>query len=165
MDFEKEFDIVKIPKSKIAFPLRAFSREELFERASLRVARVVREMLEETGSSHSRLLEAPLLPDILTEIGRSVTITEGGWREHVIPCRVIIYEIHRMFANAESDESVAQFIREHVMIVRVSDEERRRLDSRDSKLKQRMPKDWEFGHDKFDRFLKAGIKFERYKTL
>jgi len=162
MKLQKPADTREVSESKIKYPLRNYTPEERLERASLRVALVIREMLEETGHSHSRLLEGPLLPDDLTEIGMSDSITEGGWREHVVPCRVVIYECHRRFASGESDADVAKYIRDHVKIVRISDAERRLLDGRESGLKQSMPGDWKYGDDIFRRLANVGVKWTKY---
>jgi len=77
-----------------------FSRAERLERASLRVAMLIRGMWEEKGSSDTRLLETLLLPDDLTIVGRSRALRGKGRREHVVPRLVIIAECHKMLRMA-----------------------------------------------------------------
>jgi hypothetical protein len=47
-----------------------FTREELIQRAFLRIARNVRDMWEESGSSDTRLFMEPLIPDSFVIVGQ-----------------------------------------------------------------------------------------------
>jgi hypothetical protein len=144
----------------VELPAR-FSKAELFDRAALRVAAHIRGLLEEKGSSDTRLLEALFIPDELTVVGRSRACVGEGHREHVVPRRVVIKECHRMIETGATDAEVARFIRDTVRIVRISDEERRRLDSRDQLgLRQEMPAGWKIGGDLFARLKAAQIEWE-----
>lgn len=142
---------------------RDYSKAERLERASLRVAVHIRELWEETGKSHSRLLDGLFLPDQLVLAGHSHAFSGTGRREHVVPLRVVINECKRLIEKEHaSDQAVAAFIRNHVKIVMISHEECERLDRRDpskqsKSLKQRMPDDWEIGHDIFARLEAVGI--------
>ncbi len=138
-----------------------FSPRERLERASLRVAMHIRGLWEEKGSSDTRLLEALLIPDELVLVGRSKAFPGKGRREHVVPRLVIIAECHGMLAKGATDEAIAAFIRDHVKIVMISEDECRRLDrSTDLGLRQRMPADWKVGDDVFARLKAAGIDWE-----
>jgi len=135
-----------------------YTREERWDRACLRVAIVIRGMWEEKGSSDSRLLESMMLPDDLTMVGKSVALTGRGRREHVVPRLVIVNECHRMLACGATDAEVAAYIKDHVRIVLVTDEERLRLDRVDQMgLRQTMPPGWMPGHDIFARLAAADI--------
>lgn len=137
-----------------------FSREELLHRSTLRVAHVIRGMWEENRSSHSRLVDSPLIDDELVTIGRS---TSDGTkrREHVIPCVMIVRACHEMLSREASDEDIAAFIRQHLKIIHVTHEEARRLDSVNALgLRQSMPENWQFGDDPYARLQAAGIEWE-----
>lgn len=141
-----------------------FSREELLHRATLRVAHVIRGMWEEKQSSHSRLVDRPLIDDELVTIGRSTSIGAKR-REHVIPCVMIVRACHEMLTRDASDEDVAAFIRQHLKIVHVTPEEARRLDSVNAVgMRQCMPANWQFGDDPYARLRAAGIEWEPIET-
>ena len=120
-----------------------FSEEELIQRAFLRTASVMFGMWEEKGSSDTRLLLPPLIPDKFVKVGESVAGKEH--REHVIPRNVICNQCHKMFEEGSSIESVAKFIRKHLKIVYISKEEQQKLDRGNQlNLRQRMPDYWSF---------------------
>jgi hypothetical protein len=140
-----------------------FDDAELLNRACLRAAMVIRGMWEEKGSSDTRLLEEPLIPDRLTLVGRSRALKPGErhHREHVVPRLVIIKECHRRLHDGALDSEIAAFIRDTVRIVLISGDECRRLDRRNELgLRQLMPSDWQPGGDLFARLHAAGIKWE-----
>lgn len=142
-------------------PIRNFSDAELLERASLRVAMFMRGMWEEKGSSDSRLLFDPWMPDRLTTMGRSHACTGKIYREHVVPRVLIAREVHKMFGDGRSDADVARYIRDHVKIVEITKEEADRLDrANQTNLKTRMPDGWAAGGDVYARLAAAGIAWE-----
>lgn len=141
---------------------REYSKAERLERACLRAARNIGELWEEKGSSDTRLLDGVLFPDELTVVGRSLAYADKGHREHVVPRLVIAVRCHEMFAAGASDAEVAQFIREHLAIVLITNEECERLDRKDQfALRQTMPADWAVGGDIFARLTAAGITWRR----
>ncbi len=118
---------------------REYSFEERHERACLRAAMNIRGLWEEKGSSNTRLIEGLLLPDDFTVVGHSRAFSGQGRREHVIPRLVVIKEVHDMLERGATDAQIAIFIRDHVKIVRISNEECSRLDRKDQLgLRQRM---------------------------
>ncbi len=126
----------------------------------MRVAQHIRGLYEEKGSSDTRLLEALLLPDELTVMGRSKAWSGGGRREHVVPRRVVIEHCHNMIEAGEKDAAVAAFIREHVKIVLITKDEAARLDSSAQLgLRQTMPAGWQVGDDVYARLHAAGIEW------
>ncbi len=140
---------------------RNYTRDELWERASLRATMHIRGLWEEKGSSDTRLLEGLILPDAFTLVGRSRAWSPPGRREHVIPRVVVVGECHRMLERGETDDAIAAFIRKHVQIVLISTEECERLDRRDQLgLRQTMPVGWSFGDDVFARLVVAGIDWD-----
>jgi hypothetical protein len=120
----------------------------------------IRGLWEEKGSSDTRLIEGLLLPDDFTVVGRSLAFSERGRREHVIPRLVVIKEVHDMLERGATDAQIAGFIRDHVKIVMISNEECLRLDRKDQLgLRQRMPTGWVFGDDIFARLSAAEIEW------
>lgn len=140
--------------------MTTFSEEELIQRAFFRVASVMFGMWEEKGSSDTRLLLSPLIPDAFMAVGESVAGKE--YREHVIPRNVICYQCHKMFEEGSSVETVANFVRKHLRIVYISREEQEKLDKGNQlNLRQRMPDGWSFDSgDLYARFNAAGIKIK-----
>lgn len=138
-----------------------FTDEQLLERACLRVAMVIRGMWEEKGSSDTRLLCPPLIPDNLVIVGRSLAYKGRGRREHVVPRLVIIKECHAMLERGATDTMIADLIRSHTRIVLVTEEESRTLDQvQQLGLRQQMPTGWQFGGDLFSRLALAKIAWE-----
>jgi hypothetical protein len=142
-------------------PIRNFSDSELLERACLRVAMFMRGMWEEKGSSDSRLLFDPWIPDKLVIAGRSRACVGEVYREHVVPRVHIANEVHRMFAAGCTDQQAAFYIREHVKIVEITKAEAARLDGKsNSNVKTKMPDGWQPGGDIYARLKFAGIEWD-----
>ncbi|MGN6363667.1 hypothetical protein [Asticcacaulis taihuensis] len=141
---------------------RAYTSGERLERACLRVAMHIRGLWEEKGSSDTRLLDGLFLPDEFTVVGKSLNYDGRGRREHVVPRLVVIKECHDMLERGEGDREIAKFIRDHVKIVLISQEEQERLDRREQlALRQTMPSGWTFGGDVYARLTHAGIEWSR----
>lgn len=122
-----------------------------------RVAMVLFETWEE-GWGHTRLLDEPLVPNWLVEVGQSCKGAE--YREHVVPLRLVYNECETMFASGKPLSTVARFLEHHVKIVRVSREEQRRIDY-ELGLKTRMPPGWVFNEgDIYARLRAAGVEWE-----
>jgi len=139
---------------------REYSFDERYERACLRAAMNIRGLWEEKGSSDTRLIEGLLLPDEFTVVGHSRAFSGRGRREHVIPRLVVIKEVHDMLERGATDVQIAEFIRAHVKIVMISDEECLKLDRKDQLgLRQRMPMGWAFGDDIYARLSVAEIEW------
>lgn len=142
-----------------------FTSEELIDRAFLRATTVMYGMWEERGSSDTRLLLPPLIPDEYVIVGESMNGKEH--KEHVVPRVVIINECHKMFNVGQGLDNVASFVRKYLKIVYISRQEQERLDKRGSgflNLRQKMPKGWSFdGGDMYARFIEAGIVVNFYQ--
>ena len=143
--------------------MRNFSEEDLIQRAFQRVAMVMFGMWEEKGSSDTRLLLPPLIPDEFVIVGESAAGREN--REHVIPRNIICYRCHEMFSAGSSTEAVAAFIRRYLQIVHISKEEQQRLDSgKELNLRQRMPDGWSFESGNLYARLEAAKIEVKFKT-
>jgi len=133
-----------------------FTREEMIHRAFLRIARNIHDLWEETGHSDTRLFLEPLIPRSFVIVGQSKA--GGYYNEHVVPRVVILRKCHEMFANGESIEAVAEFIRKFLQIVLISNAEQGKLDLN---FKQKMPDGWSFeSGDVFQRLRSADIDFD-----
>jgi hypothetical protein len=133
-----------------------FSREELIQRAFLRIARNVHD--KETGRSDTRLFLEPLIPRSFVIVGQSKA--GGYYKEHVVPRVVILKKCHEMFANGESIEAVAEFIRKFLKVVLISNAEQEKVDLN---IKQKMPDGWSFeSGDVFQRLRSADIDFDLF---
>ncbi|MDP3777564.1 MULTISPECIES: hypothetical protein [Methylotenera] len=116
-----------------------FTVEQLQERAFLRVARVLFELWEEGCGIHTRILDW-LIPDEYVLIGSSTI--EASYREHVVPCVVIIDHCILLFEKNTSLEEVANEIRRLLKIAKITREEAEKID-KVLKLKTRMPNGWD----------------------
>lgn len=116
---------------------------------------------EETGYSDTRLLEAMILPDVLTVAGFSAAAEEASMRrEHVVPRIFIIDECKRMLRVGEPDAAIAGLINHNTKIVYVSPSQQKILDSKyHLNLSRKMPDGWKFGDDIFARLSKAKIEW------
>lgn len=141
-----------------------FTADQLIDRVFLRISYVMHSMWEETGSSDTRLLDEPLVPDRYVVVGESRRGTEC--REHVIPRKVVCEQCHSMFAHGATIEQVAAFLRSYVKVVRISKDERHVLDHGSKlNLRQRMPVGWSFEDgDVFARLALGGIVFSQIGT-
>lgn len=132
------------------------------QRAFHRAAYVIHHMWEEKGSSDTRLLIPPLIPDDFVIVGESIAGRDH--REHVIPRKVICCRCHEMYKNGATIDEVATFIQNNLKIVYISREEQRRLDSRNElNLRQCMPIGWAFETGNiYERLNVAGVKIIFY---
>lgn len=98
-----------------------FSKAERHARACLRAARVMREFWEEKGSSDTRLLLEPLVPEELVLVGESLNGFEH--KEHVVPSLVICQLYHEIFecggneptsSTGAAFPAVAQHLNKHL---------------------------------------------------
>ena len=138
---------------------RDYTMAERHDRACMRIAMHIRGLWEETGRSDTRLLEGLFLPDAFTVIGHSHNFTGKGRREHVVPRLFVIEKCIEMLDLGQDDKAIAEFIREHVKIIMISDEEQVRLDSRTTGLRQKMPKDWQPGGDIYARLKEVNVEW------
>ena len=106
---------------------------------------VMRGMWEEKGSSDTRLMLEPLIPNDSVFIGSSKR--GGHHREHVVPRRAICIAAHELLKQGISDLELSRFIWGHVAIAKVHEEECQRMDRKaELGLRQLMPKGWTFEH-------------------
>jgi hypothetical protein len=145
---------------------RRFSHEEMLGRAFYRIAWNIRSMWEEKGSSDTRLLIEPMIPDDFVLVGQSKAAVDKAnqYKEHVVPRMMICEECHRMFEHGACVEDVGRFIRKYLKIVLLTKEEQDRLDKwANLKLRQSMPTGWTFRDGSvFARLEFARIEFDLY---
>lgn len=146
--------------------VRQFTLEDQKTEAYLRIANVLyshwrvssnEEKSKLACGGHSRLFDV-LIPDYFIQKG--VSVNGKGHKEHVVPCNQIRNYSYNMFNHGYLVEDVAQMIKEHLIIVEITKEEQIMIDS---KYKDNMPDDWEFGQDPYRRLREVEIKWESYE--
>jgi len=98
--------------------------------------------------------------DKLITIGKSAAVTTNPsapqWREHIVPCMMIIEEAVRLFEEGEAIATVAQMLKTNLAIVVITAEEAKRLDA---VYQTTMPEGWEFGDSVTARLDVMGIAY------
>jgi hypothetical protein len=138
------------------------AREELAAKTFLKVADAIHELWKQKGSSDTRLLDRPWIPNDMVTVGESHAGKDR--REHLIPRMMICMRAREMFADGRSPDDVAAFLRAHVKIVLISKAEQERLDNKEHlNLRQGMPDGWSFeSGDVYARLTAAEISFRLY---
>ncbi len=111
--------------------------------------------------------------DELIVLGHSPNgfISNNPWREHVVPVCLIKDQAIKMAEQGASVNVIADFIRHHLYIVHITNDERKQLDSNKQEggynLKTSMPEDWIFGCNPLERLTAAGIeiKYDKQTSL
>ena len=109
--------------------------------------------------------------DPFITIGRShnaIRLNENQrHREHVVPAVRIKEKAYEMACGYAPAEEIAEFLRCHLLIVLITKEEAKLLDTRITeggvKLKTSMPDYWVWGDDPLDRLKDVGISIELYE--
>ena len=136
-----------------------FTHAELKHRAMMRVARILYERWEESGTADTRLFEEALVPKEFTHVGTS---TKGGeHNEHLVP-RALLRDIcMKEFDRGRPIEEVAETISSLLKTADITQEEARRLDH-ELQLRTEMPKGWDWqSGDYMARLRCAGIKLRK----
>lgn len=134
----------------------SYTKAQIKKRRCLLLANVLHCHYEEGTGVHSRVFEV-LIPDELVIVGQSQKGKE--YREHVVPCALIRDECMKMYEQGYTIDQVAEAIERHVVIVKITFEERKYLD-KSLGLKTTMPLGWKFNKDDiFARLHVASIKF------
>ena len=141
--------------------VNGMSREELLLRACNRVAFVMKGMLEDYGTTDTRLFGPPLVPDELVAVGRSQD--DACCREHVVPRLIICNRAEEMLKSGVETIEVARFIAEHLKIVYLTQKQCDLLNKKKNyNLRQKMPEGWEFGQDHYARLHAAQIPYSLF---
>lgn len=137
-------------------------KEVIIRRAFLRAARYIRRIPTEGVSAHSRVVER-FIPEEFVPRGKG---KDGpGHGEHVVPCVLLLKECIARFAREDSLDQVADFLRQNVVIVDITEKQREYLDGSPRSgglgLKTKMPHWWKFDSDCiFQRLHCAEIEFD-----
>lgn len=98
--------------------------------------------------------------DQLITIGQSKAVEANPnvptWREHVVPCTMILQEAVQMVQNGCTVPELAQMLKENLAIVTITAEEAKKLDA---VYQTTMPAGWEFGDSVFARLDAIGIAY------
>jgi hypothetical protein len=84
---------------------------------------------------------------------------KNAYREHIVPCDLIMREGKRMFDEGATVDQVASMFEKNTFILKISDEEADLLDNK-LKLKTTMPEGWNFGDSVYCRITFADIQLE-----
>lgn len=123
-----------------------FSFEERLDRACMRVAFCMHSFWQEIGSCDPRMIDPALIADELIYVGHSTRGMEC--RQYAIPRRALAQQCKELFNAGQSTEQVAQFLKRHLALVRVSKKEHVQLSSDiELGLGQWMPDGWQFDVD------------------
>jgi hypothetical protein len=154
-----------------------FTPEQIKKRAFLRIAHILFEHWEEGTGPHSRQSDILLNHIDKNEFieGESVAVSpdDPGGPEHVVPCAFILQQCLKFFDKGKSEgksevevmKGVAEYIERYLKIVLVTKEERRKLDSKQLGLKDKMPRDWKDGDDIMVHLNVAGVRIKpRHNT-
>ena len=136
--------------------MKKFTQEQMKSRAIKRLAEMFFDHWEEGRVGSTRIFEH-VIPDEWVIIGRSSESSK--YREHVVPCALIRNQSIKMYGQGSSVSDVAFMIEHHLLIVLITDEERKQLDDVE-KLKTQMPEGWLFSDaNPYARLQVAGIEF------
>jgi len=98
--------------------------------------------------------------DSLITVGKSTEMLANPdapqWREHIVPCTMIIEEAVSLFEAGQTIPVVAQMLKINLAIVVITAEEAKRLDA---VYQTTMPEGWNFGDDIFARLDAMGINY------
>lgn len=121
--------------------------EGYFEKAAIRI---IRDVQDEWGHGLTREALGFDGHDELIKVGHSkaweaakaADPTYKGWREHIVPCTMIIQEAIRMAQEGTTVVDLAQMLKTNLAIVMISNEEQKHLDA---VYQTTMPAGWQFG--------------------
>lgn len=123
----------------------------------------LRKTQDTTLGYHSRFLERLLHPEnVLIYKGISQAALAGSVptnKEHIVPMVYLQDSIWTLIEEGkESDEQLAQLLKNHLGIAIITKDEAHKLDTKPLSLKKGMPKGWQLGvDDPLDRLHAAGV--------
>jgi len=98
--------------------------------------------------------------DGLITLGKSAAVlanpTAPQWREHIVPCTMIIERAVELFEDGATIPTVAQMVKENLAIVVLTAEEAKKVDA---VYKTTMPEGWNWGDSVFARLDAFNIKY------
>ena len=98
--------------------------------------------------------------DGLITIGSSKAVLDNPespqWREHLVPCEMIMDRAVELFQNGASVTEVAQMLKENLAIVIITQEEAKTVDA---VYQTTMPAGWQWGDSVFSRLDVVGVVY------
>ena len=98
--------------------------------------------------------------DGLITLGKSAAVianpTAPQWREHIVPCTMIIERAVELFEDGATIPTVAQMVKENLAIVVLTAEEAKQIDA---VYQTTMPEGWNWGDSVFARLDAFNIKY------
>lgn len=104
------------------------------------------------------LLNREMFDKVDNLISINKPLLENSYREHVVPCTMILNNAIDMFEDNKTEEEVAQMIEDNLKIVHITKDQAKHLDI-DLGLRTSMPSGWAFGDNIFARLDEAGINY------
>ena len=104
------------------------------------------------------LLNREMFDKVDSLISINKPLSENSYREHVVPCTMILNNAIDMFEDNRMEEDVAQMIEDNLKIVHITKDQAKHLDI-DLGLRTSMPSGWAFGDNIFARLDEAGINY------
>lgn len=164
-NFEETYEIIIGHNIELKSPQRSkrgrveFNNDAIF----LKVAKVVKLSVDE-GLPQLMSRGAGIFDSIdnMITIGESINrTTKNSYREHVVPCNLLLREAVEMYRDGSSLQDIAIMFQQNCFIVLITPEEAHLLDST-LKLKVDMPLGWKIGDDPLARLRFAKIDFKKY---
>ena len=121
------------------------------------VAKLIRFTVKDLNGN-TGLLDRGMFDKVDSLISVNQPLSENSYREHVVPCTMILNEAFDMVENDSSDEQVAKMIEKNLKIVHITKDQAKVLDQ-DLGLKTTMPAGWQFGDNVFARLDVANIDY------
>ena len=136
--------------------------ERQIQRSYMRAARYFERIFTVNAPAHSRIVELFIHEAF---VPRGFGKNGSGHREHVVPCAALRDESIRRYKNGAEVKQIAEFLRRHVVIVEITKDQHKYLDSSIKSgglgLRDSMPVGWQFEKgDIFQRLHDARIEFD-----
>lgn len=148
-DFFKIFDHIKDNWTQVVYIKNTISDAINF---------IARDWYNCFATGNERFVTRERLDMIDETISLNDPLPKNNWREHVIPCKVLMHEAKRIFLNGGFWEDIAKMLHENLAIVNIHESDARRLDG-ELGLRESMPEGWEFGDSIFARLDEAKINY------
>lgn len=148
-DFFKIFDRIKDDWKQVVYIKNTISDAINF---------IARDWYNCFATGNERFITRERLDMIDDTISLNDPLPKNNWREHVVPCKVLMLEAKRIFLNGGFWEDIAKMLHDNLVIVNIHESDARRLDG-ELGLRESMPEGWEFGDSIFARLDEAKINY------
>jgi len=130
---------------------RTIDKENYF----MNVAKLIKQTVDMKSTG---FLDRGMFDKVDNLISVNKPLSENSYREHVVPCTMILDNAIKMFEDNKTEEDVAQMIEDNLKIVHITKDQAKHLDI-DLGLRTSMPDGWAFGDNIFARLDVAEINY------